>query len=175
MTEPQDHEGAVRELYTAQEIADLVLTWGGRASIIADAGTVTIEIERRDSTINLDLGPANEFYSDVVMRGYVFMSTEPHRFCDAWNEIPYYGAFSVVNDESGYPTYQDEMFVVRGAQVIDFDEYRSLEILHFKVMFFWFGLNMIQDFVTSGSTNRADFIRDKTKNDSADWWSQDDE
>ena len=50
-----------REYYTAQELADFALEWGGCATLIDDDGAVIIELERPDSIVRLDLGQPRSF------------------------------------------------------------------------------------------------------------------
>jgi hypothetical protein len=69
-----------REFYTAQELADLALEWGDCVTLTDDDGAVTIQLDRPDSIMCLDLGPASQFYTDVLCRTIIFVPSAPHRF-----------------------------------------------------------------------------------------------
>lgn len=142
-----------REFYTAQELADLALEWGDCVTLNDDDGAVTIQLDRPDSIMCLDLGPASQFYTDVLCRTVIFVPSAPHRFCDQWNEFPYYGAFSVVYGENDFPHRSEAGFAVRAVKVVEFEACRRQHDIFIGIMTFWYAIDLIQNGVINGETD----------------------
>lgn len=160
-----------REYYTAQEISDLLFEFGAQPTLVHNEDeAVMLELERGTDTLQLDFGQPQEFYNDVLCRSWVFVPSAPHRACDRWNELPYFGAFSVAYDEHDAPVKTEHGFAIRGVIQIDFDRCKSELDLVMQILMFWFGLNLIQDLVTSGETNLAKIDRLSVRGELSRWW-----
>ena len=159
-----------REYYTAQELADFALEWGGCATLIDDDGAVIIELERPDSIVRLDLGPASQFYTDVLCRTVIFVPSAPHRFCDRWNEFPYYGAFSVVYGENDFPHRSEAGFAVRAVKVVEFEACRRQHDIFIGIMTFWYAIDLIQQGVISGKTDFVELKASHEEGGFSKWW-----
>ena len=159
-----------RDFYTAQEILDLALEWGANATLIDDGGEVIIELERADRSIHLDLGQPAQFYGDFWCRAWVSVPAAPHRFCDRWNEFPYFGAFSVVYDVNDFPEHSEAGFLIRAVQVIEFDRYRKQQDIFLDVMLFWYAIELVQSGVTSGESDVEQLRANFAKNGLSQWW-----
>ena len=159
-----------REYYTAQEIADLALEWGASATVTAEGDQVVIELERGTQSLRIDLGTSREFYDEMVCRGWVLLPSAPHRACDRWNELPYFGSFSVVYDEDDVPHRDGDCFVVRGVTIIEFSRCHSRADVMMRVLLFWYGLVVIQRLVAGGSTNLVDVDHSQAGDGVVAWW-----
>ena len=170
MSEFSSEEVPARDFYTAQEILDLALEWGANATLIDDGGEVIIELERADRSIHLDLGQPAQFYGDFWCRAWVSVPAAPHRFCDRWNEFPYFGAFSVVYDVNDFPEHSEAGFLIRAVQVIEFDRYRKQQDIFLDVMLFWYAIELVQSGVTSGESDVEQLRANFAKNGLSQWW-----
>lgn len=139
-----------REYYTAQELADIALEWGATATVTTDDEGVIVELTRNDASIQLVLGVQQDFYDDVLCRGWVFLEHAPHRVCDEWNRDPMFGTFSVVYDDHDLPIRRDGLFGVRGVRRFRFSHFRTEDELMTEIMLFWFGLSVLQDLAAVG-------------------------
>ena len=170
MSNPPSEVIPAREFYTAQELADLALEWGASATVVSDDGRVAVELERGSEVLQLDLGRASEFYGEVLCRGWVKVPSAPHRACDRWNEYPYFGSFSLVYDENDLPRHDADGFVVRGVSLVEFGHCRSRSEVMTRILFFWFGLTLIQALVASGSTDLTEIDQAQVQTDLVEWW-----
>ena len=169
-----DQPTPARTLYTAQEIADLALKWGAAATVTQDDHDVIIDLERGNESMQLTFGSPQEFYPDVICRSWVFIESAPHRACDRWNEFPYFATFSVVYDAHDVPMTNEYGFVVRGVRLIEFDRAISEDDIMMQILLFWFAMSLIQDHVTSGSTDLSEIDRFKIPGEVMRWWLGDD-
>lgn len=165
-----DQPNPARTLYTAQEIADLALRWGAAATISRDDHEVVIDLERRGESMQLMLGRPQDFYNEMICRSWIFVESAPHRACDRWNELPYFGTFSVVYDSHDSPMVHDLGFVVRGVRLIEFDRVKSEDDIRKEVIHFWFAMALIQDLVLTGSTDLTQIDRLTIPGALTRWW-----
>lgn len=159
-----------RTYYTAQELADLAFSWGASTTFVGDDGQVVIELERNGDILQLSLGPRQEFYDEVICKGWVSVPAAPHKACDHWNELPYFGTYSVVCDEHGTPVQDELGFVLRGVRIIEFDRAESEDELMAQILHFWFTLAVIQEHVLSGSIRLTEIERLKLPGAVTRWW-----
>jgi len=159
-----------RTYYTAQEIADLALTWGASATLTHDDHEVIIDLERRGDSMQLVLGRPQEFYDEVICRSWVFVQSAPHKACDQWNELPYFGTFSVVYDSHDSPMTNEFGFVVRGVRLIEFSRATSEDDIMQQVILFWFAMTLIQDLVITGNTDLTQIDRLTIPGELSRWW-----
>lgn len=169
-----DHndETPAREYYTAQEICDLALEWGASATVLNDGGEVIIDLEREGTAgpIRLELGPAAEFYDDLICRSWLFVPSSPHRFCDRWNRFPYFAALSVTYDDNDIPMMNEFGFVVRAATILDFKTFRKRNDIFLEVMMFWFAMELLQEGISRGADDIA-VMRERFRDGSfVTWW-----
>lgn len=161
-----------REYYTAQEIADLALEWGASATILDNGGEMIIELERERtaSSVQLELGPAAEFYDDMICRNWLFVPSAPHRFCDRWNRFPYFATLSVMYDENDIPKTTEFGFVIRAAKVLEFDRFCKRNDILLEVLMFWFAMEALQESVLRGGDD-VEVLREGFRDGSfSKWW-----
>lgn len=163
-------EVPARKYYTAQEIVDLALEWGACATITDETGMAVIELDRADSSIQLDLGSPSEFYEDLLCRGWVFVPNAPHRYCDRWNEFPYFGTHSVVYDENDIPIRSEVGFAIRVVKVIEFAKFRKQHDIFLEILMFWFAIELVKEGLVNGETEIAQ-LRDRFREGGLTaWW-----
>ena len=167
-----DDETPAREYYTAQEICDLAVEGGASATLRSDEGEVIIDLEREGTAdaIQLELGPASEFYDDLICRSRLLVPSAPHRFCDRWNRFPYFAAFSVMYDDNDIPKTTEFGFMVRAATILDFKTFRKRNDIFLEVMMFWFAMELLQEGVSRGADDIA-VMRERFRDGSfVTWW-----
>ena len=163
-----------RTYYTAQEIADLALRWGASATLTHDDEEVILDLTRRDDSMQLVFGRPQEFYEEVICRAWIFVESAPHKACDKWNELPYFGTFSVVYDMHDSPMVNEFGFVLRCVQLIEFSRATSEDDIMQQIILFWFATMLIQDLVLSGSIDLTLIDRLKVPGELSSWWLGDD-
>ena len=165
-------EAPAREYYTAQELCDLALEWGASATLLDDGGEVIIELDREGtaSSVQLELGPAAEFYDDLICRNWLFVPSAPHRFCDRWNRFPYFAALSVMYDESDIPKMTEFGFVIRAAKILEFETFRKRNDIFLEVMMFWFAMELLQESIVRGTEDIAALRENFRDGSFVKWW-----
>ncbi|GDX15263.1 hypothetical protein LBMAG03_13620 [Actinomycetes bacterium] len=170
MSDIPTEEVPARELYTAQELADLALEWGASATIADETGMVVIDLDRVDSSIQLDLGPPSEFYEEMLCRGWVFVPNAPHRFCDRWNEFPHFGTYSVVYDENDLPMRSEVGFAIRVVKVIEFAKYRKQHDIVLAIIMFWYAIELVKEGLAHGETEISQLRERFLDGGPTAWW-----
>jgi hypothetical protein len=159
-----------RTYYTAQEIADLMLRWGATATLTQNDEEVCCDLTRGSDSMQLVFGRPQEFYEEVICRTWIFIESAPHKACDKWNEVPYFGTYSVVYDMHDSPMTNELGFVVRGVRLIEFARATSEDDIIQQIIMFWFTTVLIQDLVVSGSIDLTKIDRSKVPGELTRWW-----
>ncbi len=159
-----------RTYYTAQEIADLMLRWGASATLTHNDEEVCCDLSRGSDSMQLVFGRPQEFYEEVICRSWIFVESAPHKACDKWNEVPYFGTYSVVYDEHDSPMVNELGFVVRGVRLVEFARATSEDDIIQQIIMFWFTTVLIQDLVLSGRIDLTEIDRLKVPGELTRWW-----
>jgi hypothetical protein len=120
--------------------------------------------------MQLVFGRPQEFYEEVICRTWIFVESAPHKACDKWNEVPYFGTYSVVYDTHDSPMRNELGFVVRGVRLIEFARATSEDDIIQQIIMFWFTTVLIQDLVVSGSIDLTKIDRLKVPGELTRWW-----
>jgi hypothetical protein len=159
-----------RTYYTAQEIADLALRWGASATLTLDDEEVVCDLTRGNDSMQLVFGRPQEFYEEVICRTWIFVESAPHKACDKWNQMPYFGTYSVVYDSFDSPMVNELGFVVRGVRLVEFGRATSEDDIMQQIILFWFTTVLIQDLVLSGRIDLTEIDRLTIPGELSRWW-----
>ena len=125
---------------------------------------------RSSDSMQLVFGRPQEFYEEVICRSWIFVESAPHKACDKWNEVPYFGTYSVVYDEHDSPMVNELGFVVRGVRLVEFARATSEDDIIQQIIMFWFTTVLIQDLVLSGRIDLTEIDRLKVPGELTRWW-----